>query len=167
MVGAGGVRWQRESAFLFHMFLKPTLIHGEGRPRRFPSNNESVGNRMGSSQPDAGGLGHPRATYISPKLFLLSCLKVPLKGNIPKTSLLGVAEGGQFIFSICFELTRGSRSYLYREIISPISFSWGSFGHKGSELLSSIAKVPPVDLSCSWRACQFAEINSLFSRFGS
>jgi hypothetical protein len=45
------------------------------------------------------------------------------------------------IFSICFELTRSSRLYLQGEIVSSASFSWGPFGHKVSELLSSIVKV--------------------------
>jgi hypothetical protein len=34
-VGTGGVH-----AFPFQVLLKPTLTHGEGRPRRFPPNNE-------------------------------------------------------------------------------------------------------------------------------
>jgi hypothetical protein len=68
---------------------------------------------MGSSQPGAGGLGHPRAPYMSPKLFqLLASLKFSLRGNIPKHSFLGVAEEGQSIFSISFKLTRDSRPYL-------------------------------------------------------
>jgi hypothetical protein len=45
--GAGGVHRQREHAFLFQVLLKPTLIHREGRLRRFPPNNEQVG--MGGS----------------------------------------------------------------------------------------------------------------------
>jgi hypothetical protein len=71
MVGAGGGCWQREHAFLFQVLLKPTLTHREGKPRRFPSNNEQVGRGMGSSQPGEGGLGQPQATYMSPKLFQL------------------------------------------------------------------------------------------------
>jgi hypothetical protein len=39
--GAGGVCWEREreSVFLCQVLLKPTLTHGEGRPRRFPPGN--------------------------------------------------------------------------------------------------------------------------------
>jgi hypothetical protein len=32
VVGAGGVHWQRESASLFQVFLKPTLPHGRAGP---------------------------------------------------------------------------------------------------------------------------------------
>jgi hypothetical protein len=39
---------QRECAFLFHVLLKSTLTHREGRPKRFPPNNEQVGRGMGS-----------------------------------------------------------------------------------------------------------------------
>jgi hypothetical protein len=63
--GASGVHQQREHAFLFQVLLKPTLTHGEGRPRRFSPNNERVGRGMGSSQPGVGGLGHLWATYMS------------------------------------------------------------------------------------------------------
>jgi hypothetical protein len=46
-------------------------------------------------QPGAGGLGHPWATYMSPKLFLLlAYLKFPLRDNIPKNSFLGLLKGG-------------------------------------------------------------------------
>jgi hypothetical protein len=69
--GAGRVRWWRDCAFLFQVLLKSTLTHGEGRPRRFPPNNEQVGRGVGGSQPGEGGLGHPtRAPNIS-------CLKFP------------------------------------------------------------------------------------------
>jgi hypothetical protein len=68
-VGAVGVCQQSEHAFLFQVLLKPTVTHGEGRPRRFPPNKEGVGRGMGGSQPGEGGLGHPQATYMSPKLF--------------------------------------------------------------------------------------------------
>jgi hypothetical protein len=64
-VGAGGVCQQRES-FSFSVPLKPTQLHG-----RFPPSNELVGRDMGGSQPGEGGLAHPQATYMSPKLFLL------------------------------------------------------------------------------------------------
>jgi hypothetical protein len=40
MVSADGVHRQKENAFLFQVILKPILAHGEGRPRRFPPNNE-------------------------------------------------------------------------------------------------------------------------------
>jgi hypothetical protein len=39
MVGAGRICWQREHALIFQGFLKPSLTHGKGRPRRFPSNH--------------------------------------------------------------------------------------------------------------------------------
>jgi hypothetical protein len=41
---------------------------------------------------------------------------------------LELLKGERSIFSICFKLTRGSRPYLQGEIVSPISFPWGSFG---------------------------------------
>jgi hypothetical protein len=50
---------EREHAFLFQVLLKPTVTHGEGRPRRFPPNNERVGRGVDGSQPGAGGLDHP------------------------------------------------------------------------------------------------------------
>jgi hypothetical protein len=63
-------RW-REPAVLFQVLLKPALTHGEGRPRRFPPDNEGVQRGVGGSQPGEGGLGYPWATYTNPKLFLL------------------------------------------------------------------------------------------------
>jgi hypothetical protein len=71
MVGAGGVCQQRESPFSFQVPLKPTLPHGRAGPGGSP-NNERVGRGMGGSQPCEGGLGHPQATHMSPKL--LACL---------------------------------------------------------------------------------------------
>jgi hypothetical protein len=70
--GAGGVWQQRRHAFLFQVLLKPTLTHGEGRLSRFSPNNE-----LPKQFPARwGGLGHPWATYMSPKLFLLlACLR--------------------------------------------------------------------------------------------
>jgi hypothetical protein len=98
---------------------------------------------------------------MSPKHFLLTCLKIPLKDSIPKSSFLGGLLKGVIQFQYLFKLTRGSRPYLQREIVSPISFPWGSFGHKASELLSSIVKVSHGDLGCSWRSHLFVELNSL------
>jgi hypothetical protein len=40
MEGTGGVCQQREHALLFQALLKSTVTHGEGRPRRFPPNNQ-------------------------------------------------------------------------------------------------------------------------------
>jgi hypothetical protein len=37
--GAAGV-YTESMLFFFRCFLKPTLTHGKGRLRRFPSNNE-------------------------------------------------------------------------------------------------------------------------------
>jgi hypothetical protein len=69
MVGAGGVCWQREHAFPFQVLLKPSLIRGEGRPRRFPPNNEHVGRGMGGSQLGAspGDLQEPQ-TFAASRL---------------------------------------------------------------------------------------------------
>jgi hypothetical protein len=65
----------RQSAFLFQMLLKPTLTYEEGRPRRFPHNDEQVGRAWAVPSPGKGGLDHPRATYMSPKLIQpLACL---------------------------------------------------------------------------------------------
>jgi hypothetical protein len=75
MVGAGGVRRQRES-FSFSCAFKTYTTPWEDWSRRFPPNNEQVGRGMGGSQPGGSGLAHPQATYKSPKLFLLlACLK--------------------------------------------------------------------------------------------
>jgi hypothetical protein len=50
---------------------------------------------MGGSRPVEGGLGHPRATCMSPQCpLLLACLKFPLRKMIPKNSFFGVAEEG-------------------------------------------------------------------------
>jgi hypothetical protein len=53
---------------------------------------------------------------------------------------------------------KGQQILLQGEIISPISFPWGSFGHKVFELLSSIVKVSHGNLSCSWRPCSFRDL---------
>jgi hypothetical protein len=70
-VGAGGVCWQREHAFLFQMPLKPTIPHRRS---------------TGGSQPGEGGLAHCQATYMTPKLFLLvACLaSLHQAGNFQK-----------------------------------------------------------------------------------
>jgi hypothetical protein len=65
-LGAGGVCRQKEWTFLFQVLLKPTLIHGEGKPRRFPPNNERVERGMGGFQPGEGSLGHPREPTCAP-----------------------------------------------------------------------------------------------------
>jgi hypothetical protein len=86
--------------------------------------SQQIMSREGQKQFPAGegGLDHPQATYMSPKLFLLLvCLKFPLRDNIPKQFFLGFAKRGWSFFSICFKLTRGSRPYLQGEIVSPIS----------------------------------------------
>jgi hypothetical protein len=100
--------------------------------------------------------------YSEPFL-ILAYLKFPLRKNIQKNSFLrgGVAEGEWSIFSTCFELTREGRPYLQGEIVFPISFPWGLFGHKVSELLSSIVNVPPGDLVCSWRSHSSVKIDAL------
>jgi hypothetical protein len=69
---------QREHAFLFQVLLKPTLTHGEGRPWRFPPNNEQVGRGMGVSQPGEGGLGLSQEIYMNPKHFLLLACLTPM-----------------------------------------------------------------------------------------
>jgi hypothetical protein len=73
---------------------------------------------MGSSWPGVGGLEHPWETKLS---LLPACLK--FQAGIFQKILFEVAEGGQSIFSICFEQKRGSRPYLQGKIVS-----WGSFG---------------------------------------
>jgi hypothetical protein len=93
-VGAGGVCQQREHAFFFFQVpLKPTLPQQEGRPRRFPPNNEGVRKGMGGSQP-WGWSGPSSAIYMNPKLFLLlACLKLPLRDNIPEILFGGLLKG--------------------------------------------------------------------------
>jgi hypothetical protein len=89
-----------ESAFPFQVLLKPTLTHEVGRPRGFPPNNEQVGRDMGDSQPGEGGLGHPWATYMSLKLFLLLvcliiiCIYKYIQNMFPKLGLLDETRGG-------------------------------------------------------------------------
>jgi hypothetical protein len=56
---------------------------------------------------------------------------------------------------------KGQQTLPIKEIVSPISFSWRSFGHKVSELLSSIVKDPHGYLGCSWRSRSFVEIDGL------
>jgi hypothetical protein len=49
---------------------------------------------MGSSQPGEGGLVHPQATYISPKLFLLlACLKRGQIDNKQRSKLIKDVRG--------------------------------------------------------------------------
>jgi hypothetical protein len=73
-VGAGGVSRQR-ACFSFSGAFKTYATPWEGRLKRFPPNNERVGRGTGGSQPGEGGLVHPQATFMSPKLFLLlACL---------------------------------------------------------------------------------------------
>jgi hypothetical protein len=55
---------------------------------------------------------------------------------------------------------KGHQTLPTKEIFSPISFPWGSFGHEVSELLSSTVKVPHGDLGYSWRSCSSVEIDS-------
>jgi hypothetical protein len=115
----------------------------EKRIRRFPSNNQWVVRGMGGSPPDEGGSW---ARVWFPTFLVLACLKFLLRDKIPKKSFWGCWRAGVlFFFWVCFELTRGSRSYLQKEIVSPTSFPWSSCGHKVSELLSSTIKVPHGD----------------------
>jgi hypothetical protein len=46
------------------------------------------------------------------------------------------------------------------KIVFHISFPWGSFGHKMSELLSITITVSHGYLGCSWRSHLFVEIDS-------
>jgi hypothetical protein len=65
----------RKSCSSFSDAFKTYVTPREGRPRRFTPNNEQVGRDMGGTQPDEGGLPI-KATYMSPKLFLLlACIK--------------------------------------------------------------------------------------------
>jgi hypothetical protein len=68
----------RESVpFILGTFKSYTNSCGGSEPGG--SNNEQVERSMGGSQPGAGGLAHPGATYMSPKLFLLlACHSVPV-----------------------------------------------------------------------------------------
>jgi hypothetical protein len=84
----------RERAFLYQV---PSLW--EGRPRRFPPNNEWVGRGMGSSQPGEGGLAIPRQptwatnfSYFLPasnrcfkRCLNCFCWKVPRVHKLTKT----------------------------------------------------------------------------------
>jgi hypothetical protein len=50
---------------------------------------------MGNFQPGAGGLGHPWATYVSPKLFLLlACLNFTTRATRPVHFALAILEIG-------------------------------------------------------------------------
>jgi hypothetical protein len=76
--GHGGCRWSlpaERACFSFSGAFKTYTTPWEGRPRRFPPNNEWVGRGMDSPQAGEDGLAHPQATYKGPKLFLLlACL---------------------------------------------------------------------------------------------
>jgi hypothetical protein len=102
---------------------------------------------VGGSQPGKGGLGHPWTTYMSPKLFLLlAYLKFPLRDNITKKCFWGIAEEGVVPLQYLFRADKGQQTPPIKG--NCLFFPWGSFGHKVSELLSSIVKVPHGDLGC-------------------
>jgi hypothetical protein len=107
------------------------------------------------TKPDVNNLH----THMNSKLSLLLAW-----GTRSWKNLFEVAEGLDYLFFwMCFKLTRGNRPYLQGEIVFPIFFPWCSFGHKVSELLSSIIKVPHGALGCSWGSCSSAEIDSTFA----
>jgi hypothetical protein len=65
----------RETAFLFHVLLKPTLIQGDGRPRRFPPiMNKWGGAWAGPIQ--VQGSGSSPGNILRPKLSHLSFIFV-------------------------------------------------------------------------------------------
>jgi hypothetical protein len=72
-----GAQWvQVESTaeracFSFSGAFKSYTTSWEGRPRRFPPNNEQAGRGLGGSQPGKCGQVHPQTTYMSPILYLL------------------------------------------------------------------------------------------------
>jgi hypothetical protein len=104
------------------VLLKPMITYGKGQTRWFKFNNQWVGRSMDGSWPGEGGLGHPQATYLNPKLFLLlACLKIPLRNNIPKYSFLGVAD----IFSVYYEL-QGMADPTYKGKLSLLFLSLGA-----------------------------------------
>jgi hypothetical protein len=111
--------------------LKPMITYGKGRRRRFPAINEWLGTGIGGSPPGVRTTWFLSQSTVNLRCnsFLLwvpnlACLKFPLRENIPKKPFLGVAEGRQSIFNICFELTRSSRPYLQGKIVSPIFPLW-------------------------------------------
>jgi hypothetical protein len=71
-----GRSWKlRERVSALQVLLKPRINYGKGRTKTLPYNDQCVGKGVGSSQPSTVGLGHPWATYMSPKPFLLpTCL---------------------------------------------------------------------------------------------
>jgi hypothetical protein len=90
-----------------------------------------------------------------PKLFLLlACLKFPLRDNIPKTFLFGIAEVGWFIFSICFELTRGSKP-TFKGKLSLLFLSLGA--HLDTRCMNYC----PAQSAFLMETCLFVEISSL------
>jgi hypothetical protein len=119
--------------------------------------SQQIMSREGQKQFPAGegGLDHPQATYMSPKLFLLLvCLKFPLRDNIPKTFLFGIAEVGWFIFSICFELTRGSKP-TFKGKLSLLFLSLGA--HLDTRCMNYC----PAQSAFLMETCLFVEISSL------
>jgi hypothetical protein len=71
-MGAGRVHQQ--SAFLFQVPLKPTLLHGRAGPGGSHPIMNCMGRGMGSSQPGEGGLPHPQTTHEPQTFLLLICL---------------------------------------------------------------------------------------------
>jgi hypothetical protein len=60
--------------FSFSGAFKTYTNSWEGRPRRFPPNEEPVGRGMSGSQPGEGGLGHPWGSLHKSQTFSTSSL---------------------------------------------------------------------------------------------
>jgi hypothetical protein len=126
-------------------FKTYTNPHGEGRPRRFPPNNERLRRDLGSSQPVEGGLGHPWAAYMSLKLFLLPvCFKFPLKDNSPN-KCFGVAKVGGSPSSVFALNWQGAADPTYKEKLFLLFFDQGVWiivqHSKGSSRSSGLLSV--------------------------
>jgi hypothetical protein len=75
----------------------------------------------------------PGNPHVPPTFPTSSLPQIPLERQYSKKFFCEVAEGEWSIFSICFKLTRAADP-TYKGKLSPISFPWGSFGCKVSEL---------------------------------
>jgi hypothetical protein len=115
---------QESMLFLFQVLLKPILIHQEGPPRRFPTNNDWVGRGMGGSQAEEGGLGHLQATCMSPKLFLLlACLNTISWSGLSLSDFVFFIPLQivllKFFYDQCYILNMGRHFlFLYIELLS-------------------------------------------------
>jgi hypothetical protein len=73
--------------------------------------------------------------------LILACLKFFLQDKILKKSFWDCWRAGVPFSSQSALSWQGQQTLPTKEIVSPTSFLWGSFGHKVSESLSSTIKV--------------------------